>query len=127
MSRKQKVLIVEDEAISAMALSMNLRDRGYEVFKPVATGEEAVKSVEKETPDLVLMDLVLAGKLDGIEAAKEIQSYHDIPIILITGYQMDERTAERAKQVKPGSCLVKPLKSSEVGLVIDKTLQKTGA
>lgn len=119
--RRTKVLIVEDEAISAMALSMSLRNKGYDVLGPVAKGEEAVKKAEKEKPDVVVMDLLLAGQMNGIETAKKIQSINDVPIVFVSSYQ-DDDILEKARELKFSTCLIKPLKSSEVAFAIDKAL-----
>ena len=84
-SRKIKVLIVEDEAILGLLLSRSLGRLGYEVGEPIATGEEALRRTEQEQPDVVLMDIRLAGAMDGIEAAREITARYGTPIIFMNG------------------------------------------
>ncbi|MGZ7050315.1 MAG: response regulator, partial [Methanobacterium sp.] len=81
-----KILIVEDEAITAMDLESILQKLGYEVVSIASTGEEAIQKSEELEPDLVLMDIVLKGQMDGISATKEIQSCYDIPVIYLTAY-----------------------------------------
>jgi two-component system, response regulator PdtaR len=84
-----KILIVEDEVISAMYLEMMLKRKNYNVLKPVGTGENAVKAARKHNPDVIIMDIRLAGEMDGIEAAREIRSFSSPFIIFMTGYQID--------------------------------------
>lgn len=84
----KRVLIVEDEAIVAMALSRALPRFGYHVCRVFASGEEAIEGVENERPDLILMDIHLVGALDGIQAADHIRARYDIPIVFMTGYDI---------------------------------------
>ena len=87
MGKKIKILIVEDEVIFAMSIRRVLTMWGYETCGLASTGEEAVRCVKIENPDLIIMDVSLKGHMDGIDAAKEIRSDYDAPIIFITGYQ----------------------------------------
>ena len=86
MRRKIKILIAEDEAISALSMQSALIRSGYNVCELVSTGEEAVEREKREKPDLVIMDVILNGRINGIEAAMQIRSRSDIPIVFITGY-----------------------------------------
>jgi DNA-binding NarL/FixJ family response regulator len=113
-----KILIVEDEVISAMCIQMDLREKGYEVYKPVSTGEEAIEIVKKDSPNIVLMDIGLAGEIDGIETAKQITSFCKIPIIFITGYP-DEELRERVKDLNPAGYFLKPLDIEQVESTIN--------
>jgi two-component system, response regulator PdtaR len=101
-------LIVEDEAILALALERLLTSIGCRVVKIVATGEEAISSAKAERPDLVAMDIRLAGNMDGIEAAAVIMAELGIPIIFMTGYD-DRAIKERAMKLRPQGYLVKPV------------------
>ncbi|MCK5504665.1 MAG: response regulator, partial [Thermodesulfovibrionia bacterium] len=83
---KIKILVVEDEAIIATSLQKQLENYGYIVPSVEATGEEAIKKVSEDSIDLVLMDIVLLGEMDGIEAADQIRSRFDIPVIYLTAY-----------------------------------------
>ena len=121
MGRKKKILIVEDEAIFATSMQRVLIKSGYDVCEPVSTGEEAVKRAKEEKPDLVLMDVILDGKIDGIEAAMDIRSLHDIPIVFISGCQ-EEKLLERAKSVRSSIYLTKPIKPQDLELAINQTL-----
>ena len=119
MARKKKILIVEDEAIFATSIQRVLIKSGYEVSEPVSTGEEAVERAKEETPDLVIMDVMLEGKIDGIEAAMNIRSLNDIPIVFISGYQ-EEKLLKRAKSVASSIYLIKPITPQDLELAIDQ-------
>lgn len=121
--KKPKILIVEDEALLAMSMRIDLEDLGYEVCKSVSSGEEAVKIANEEKPDAVLMDIHLRGEMDGIEAAKQIKSLQGIPIIFITGYPSHE-TAEKIKSVEPIGYFVKPVASKDIHSLLSKVLGK---
>ena len=123
MKEKVKILIVEDEAIIAMRLQMELNNAGYEVCQMVASGKDAIKSVEDEKPDMVLMDIRLAGEMDGIEAAQEILSRYETSIIFMTGYT-DEDVMERAKKLEPTAYLIKPVRVYDIDSIIDSALKK---
>src|SRR4030043_1856411 len=82
-----KILLVEDEVITAMLMKIELRKIGYTVAYHVTTGEDAIINAKQNSPDIILMDIRLAGEIDGIEAASIIKSEFDIPIIFITGYE----------------------------------------
>jgi PAS domain S-box-containing protein len=120
---KAKVLIVEDEAIIAKDLEWRLRGMGYEVPFVVASGEEAISKAEESNPDLVLMDIMLRGTMDGIEAANQIRTKADIPIIYLTAY-IDEEILERAKITEPFGYLIKPIGDRELHSTIEITLHK---
>ncbi len=121
MRENIRILIVEDEFLAAIYLQRELTRSGYTVSQLIATGEEAIESVEQEQPDLVLMDIRLAGAIDGIEAAREIVSRHTIPIIFMTGYSDDE-TRERAQRLAPAAYLIKPLHIYQVKSAIESAL-----
>lgn len=118
MSRPIQVMLVEDEALLAILLQKNLQSLGYEVSGPYATGEEAVEEARKNRPDVVLMDIRLAGALDGIEAAEKIMAMHNTPIIFMTGYS-DVETIARAQALNPAAYLVKPVSKEYIKSVID--------
>src|SRR5271156_2495987 len=99
MSNAQ-ILVVEDEPIVAKSIKCELESMGYSVPTTAATGEEAVAKAEDMHPDLVLMDIVLRGRMDGIEAAEAIRHRLDIPVIYLTAYQ-DRETLGRAKITEP--------------------------
>ncbi len=114
-------MIVEDEIIQAMDLKSDLIGMGYEVCELVTTGEDAINNVEQEKPDIVLMDIILNGKINGIGAAKKIHSLYGIPIIFITGHD-DEGRRELADKVEPSGYFIKPLDIEGLKLAIEKAL-----
>lgn len=120
---KAKIMVVEDEAITAKDLQMTLQDLEYEVPAVVFTGEEAVQKAEEHKPDLVLMDIVLLNKMDGIAAAEQIRKKFDIPVVYLTAYA-DENTLERAKVTEPYGYIVKPFNDKEVRSSIEVALYK---
>jgi CheY-like chemotaxis protein len=113
-----RILIVEDEVIIAMGIQMELEMAGYEVCQIVATGEQAVACVASHHPDLVLMDNRLAGKMDGIEAARIILARHPLPIIFMTGYTAQE-IMERAQELNPLGILTKPVRVFQLERLIN--------
>lgn len=110
-------MIVEDEAIVAESIASKLRKFGYEVAGPVPTGEEAVRIAGEVRPDVVLMDIHLAGTIDGIDAAAEISKSYRIPVIFLTAYA-DDQTLERAKEAKPFGYLIKPFRERDLHATI---------
>lgn len=100
VSMKKKVLIVEDEPLIGMMLAENVRDLGGQVSRIVTTGEAAMRAVEQERPDAILMDINIEGPLDGIETARAIMDGQAIPILFFTGHQ-DPELIERASSVGP--------------------------
>jgi len=119
----EKIMVVEDEWIVADQICNNLREFGYTVCSTASTGEEAIRKVETDRPDLILMDIVLNGGFDGIETADRITLRFDIPIIYLTAYTKPEYI-ERAKQTKPFGYLVKPFKEHELYSNIEMALHK---
>jgi len=103
-----KVMIVEDEAIAALATEMMLQRLGYDVCCNVTSGEEALEAIGDARPDLLIMDVRLDGELDGIETAERIRKNQDIPVIYVTAYS-DETTRDRANATFPLAYLIKPL------------------
>jgi len=120
-----RILIVEDEVVVAMELQENLVRLGYQVDGIVAYGEEAIRAAGELRPDLVLMDIKLAGKVDGVEAAANIYSNYNIPIIFLTAHS-DEGTLQRAKLSEPFGYLVKPFSEAELRTTIEVSLHKHG-
>jgi CheY-like chemotaxis protein len=116
-------MIVEDEAIFAEAMQIILQNLGYDVTSIESTGEEAIEKVEEEKPDLVLMDIMLEGEMDGIEVAKQIRSHFNIPVIYITAYA-DKAMFERAKITEPFGYIVKPVEDRDLHITIEMALYK---
>jgi diguanylate cyclase (GGDEF)-like protein/PAS domain S-box-containing protein len=119
----EKILIVEDEKIIALDLQRRLERFGYSVVGMAADGQDAVNLAKDREPDIILMDIMLAGNMDGIEAAKQIRKKFAIPVIFLTAYT-DEKTLERAKEVEPFGYILKPFKERELYTTIDIALYK---
>jgi PAS domain S-box-containing protein len=119
----KQILVVEDEIIIAEDIQRKLKKMGYVVPVIVSSGEEAIKKTEENNPDLVLMDIVVYGKTDGIEAAEQIRSHFDIPVVYLTAFA-DEKTLERAKLTEPFGYLIKPFKEKELQITIEIALYK---
>lgn len=119
----ESVLIVEDEGFIALGLRELLERNAYRVSGTAATGEDAVKMAETDMPDLILMDIELIGKIDGIEAARQIRAHADIPIIYLTAYSDNQRLA-RAKETVPYSYLVKPYNERELLAAVEMALYR---
>lgn len=120
---KPRVLIVEDEAITALDLATELRGLGYEVCGIVDTAAEAVAVTARERPRLVLMDVRLAGGGDGIEAARHIRHQQDTAVVFLTAHS-DEATLARALDVSPDGYLIKPFRARELKVAVDVALAK---
>ncbi len=122
MKKKIKIMLVEDEVLIAQSLSLELEIAGYEMCKFVAYGEDAIETAKKEKPDIILMDIHLAGKMDGIEAAKKILEFKEIPIIFVSGYS-GAKIVERAKQINPAAYLDKPVEAWFLKSIIDPIIK----
>lgn len=123
---KYKILVVEDEFIVAADIRMTLQKLNYSVTSTVNNGEDALKKVLFEKPDLILMDITLKGELDGIETAKIIMAQHGLPVIYLSALN-DERTLDRALSTKPYGYLIKPFAAVELQTVIKSALTKSHA
>jgi CheY-like chemotaxis protein len=119
----KKIMVVEDESIIAEDIRMSLIKKGYDVPFVVSMGEVAVEKVKENKPDLILMDIMLAGKMDGIETASAIRSKFDIPVIFLTAY-CDENILARAKITEPFGYLIKPFKDRDLFITIEMSLYK---
>mgnify|MGYP000908897268 CR=1 FL=1 len=107
----EKILIVEDEPITAEALSLMLKELKYEPVDTASTGEEAIHLAQKYRPDVILMDIILDGEKTGIQASALIHEKMNIPIIFLTAYG-DMETLEKAKATEPLGYIVKPITDS---------------
>lgn len=114
---KLNILIVEDESLVAKALSVTLMRLGHKVTLIASTGEEAIQRAKEERPDMILMDIILDGEMDGIEAARIISSRAPIPFIYVTAHA-DQNTKERADLTRPFGYLIKPYKEKELEAAI---------
>jgi DNA-binding NtrC family response regulator len=120
---KKKILIVEDEIIIARELEIILRNLRYEVCATVVSGEAALQATEKYRPDLILMDIMLIGDMDGIETSSRITSANDLPVVYITAYD-DQQMLDRAKLTEPYGFILKPFETRTLYVVIEIALYK---
>ena len=116
-----KVLVVDDEAIITMQLEERLSSMGYTISGMAASGEEAIEKARRLLPDIVLMDIVMPGKMNGIDAAKIITEELDIPVVFVTSYA-DDAIIEKAKHVRPYGYIVKPFNELEIKAAIEVAL-----
>lgn len=123
MKHGTRILVVEDEIIIAEDIQRKLKKMGYDVPVIVSSGEEAIRKTKEIIPDLILMDIVIHGNMDGIETAGQIHSLFDIPVVYLTAYA-DEKTLERAKITEPFGYLIKPFKERELQITIEIALYK---
>jgi CheY-like chemotaxis protein len=121
---KATIVIVEDEAIVGADIQNTLERLGYDAPAIAVSGEEALKRIEEIGPDLVLMDIILQGEMDGIEVAAAIRAASNIPVVYLTAY-MDEERLRRAKAVGPFAYIPKPFEEGELASTIEKALSKT--
>ena len=120
---KLKILVAEDESIVAKDIQNSLKKLGYTVPVVVATGEKAIEEAEQSHPDLILMDIMLKGKINGIEAANTIRERFEIPVIFLTAYA-DEGTLNKAKIAEPYGYIIKPFKEKELQTTIEMAMYK---
>jgi signal transduction histidine kinase len=118
-----RILVVEDERIIALHLRQQLTKLGYDVPNTVSTGDHALRRIEEAQPDLVLMDINLKGKRDGIATAAAIRRSYPIPIIYLTAFSADE-TLARAAATNPHGYLLKPFSERELHAMIQVTLAR---
>jgi len=122
----ESILIVEDDFIVAKVIEKNLLELGYQVAGLVADGEEAVAKAGSERPDLVLMDIHLQGRIDGVSAAEQIHASLDIPVVFLTAFS-DQPTFERALVASPYGYIVKPFSRNTLGTTIRVALNRKKA
>ena len=118
MKPARSIYVVEDEAIIALTIDHTLNKLGYNVVGSVESGEECLAALEELKPDLVLMDINLAGKLDGIETAAIIKERFDIPVVFLTAYSSAD-ILHRARLTDPFGYLVKPFNEKDLYSTIE--------
>jgi len=121
--KKYKILIVENDLLVAEDIKQILQNYGYSVTSIVTSGQETLIKAEQNAPDLVLMDVVLNGQMNGIEAAQKLHTSFDIPVIYITAYS-GEKTIEAAKLTEPYGYMIKPIDEKELLIAIEIALNK---
>jgi len=122
---KTNVIVVEDESIVSKDIQHSLKKLGYQVVGAAATGEKALELVRSERPDIVLMDIMLKGDMNGIEAAEIIRAEFAIPVVFLTAYA-DEFTLAKAKVTEPYGYIIKPFKEIDLHTSIEMAIYKHG-
>jgi two-component system, cell cycle sensor histidine kinase and response regulator CckA len=122
-NEKQRLLLVEDEALVALDLKRRLEGMGYEVAGHAVTGEEAIQKAMALTPSLVLMDIRLGGLVDGIEATEIIRRRLDVPVVYLTA-DAEEATLRRARVTEPHGFVLKPIRDRELRIAIEMALYR---
>ncbi len=117
------VLVVEDESIVSKDIQHSLKKLGYHVAGAASSGEQAVKLAIDTQPDIILMDIMLKGEMNGIEAAGQIRAETNIPVIFLTAYA-DESTLNKAKVTQPYGYIIKPFKEIDIHTSIEMALYK---
>ena len=120
-NKKIKVMVVEDEVLIGLMLVKKLRAYGYDVGDVITTGEDSIESAGKIRPSVVLMDVTLAGQMNGIEAARQIKNKYGIPIIIFTGYS-DRLLHDQARLIDPVAILAKMDPISDIIAAIEKAV-----
>lgn len=120
---KTKILIVEDEWVIGNDLKDSLENIGYDVVEVLPSGEEAIQYMQNNKPDIVLMDIILQGDMNGIVAADKIQTCYKVPVIYLTAHSNTD-TLDRAKLTNPFGYLVKPIKIREAHIIIEMAIAK---
>jgi PAS domain S-box-containing protein len=121
--KNTRILVVEDEVIIAMEIKDRLIRLGYQVPAIAASGEEALRSIPAAGPDLVLMDIMLEGPMDGVDAAEQIRQAYGLPVIFLSAYS-DNHTLERAKITEPFGYILKPFDERELHTAIEIALYR---
>ncbi len=125
MQKPLRLLIVEDEMIIAADISIQLAKLGYEVTGINTKAEDAISTVENNPPDIILMDISLGGRMNGIEAAEYILEYFKIPVIFLTS-NTDDATFQKAVAAKPYAFISKPFQEKDLQRAIEITQKRIG-
>jgi PAS domain S-box-containing protein len=121
--KKRKILIVEDEHIIAVDIRVCLEDLGYDVIGTISNGEDAIEFIGQAHPELILMDIMLDGDVNGLEVAEHVNQNFDIPVIFLTAYANDE-TLKKAAKASPHGYLIKPFEDRELRVSIEMAFYK---
>ena len=122
---KANVLVVEDEFIVSKDIQSSLKKLGYNVVGAAPSGEKALELLEANQPDIVLMDIMLKGEMNGIETAEIVRNQYSIPVIYLTAYA-DEATLSKAKVTEPYGYILKPFKEIDLHTSIEMAIYKHG-
>jgi len=120
---RERILIIEDEFITGEGIRQMVQEFGYEPIGPVASGKDAVTSALTHCPDVILMDILLKGSINGIQAAEAIRSHSRCPVIYVTAHS-DRFTVELSKAAEPFGHVLKPINGQELRAAIEKALSR---
>ncbi len=120
---KNKILVVEDEAITAQDIAESLTNLGYEVVGTISNGEEALQMAEQHRPDLALMDIVLKGRSNGTSTALKLRDLFGIPVIFLSAYS-DANPLQQAQKAEPLGYLTKPFNENDLRITVEMALFK---
>lgn len=121
--KDSRILLVEDEALVGIELKSSLQRLGYTKTELVKSGEEACDQVSEKSPDLVLMDVNLAGSMDGIEATQKIhEEYGNVPVVFITAYSSDS-IIDRIRETDAYGYIIKPIDDSDLETITQSVLE----
>jgi len=123
MNDSISILVVEDDIIICEDIRNSLEKMGYTLLDAVSTGEAAIKKIRQKKPNFIMMDIVLSGRLNGIETAKIINKKFNIPIIFISAYSYPI-TIKRAESTHPYGYLAKPFHADELKNIMEKAILK---
>ncbi|MBE2218143.1 MAG: response regulator [Ignavibacteria bacterium] len=119
--QKKRIAVVEDEGIVAMDISKCLTSLGYEVSFVSDSGEKAIEMLELHPTDMILMDVELKGKINGLETAMQIKKDSNVPVVFLTAFE-DEATLKRIGDLSSAGYLVKPFEDEQLKVTIEKVL-----
>ncbi len=105
---KKQILIVEDDLFLSQQLEIEIKRMGYDVIGKISNAADAVDIIKEQNPDLVLIDILLAGEMDGVDAISIIRDFSDVPVLYLTG-NTDEKTRKRAHASRPVAYIAKPV------------------
>jgi DNA-binding NarL/FixJ family response regulator len=123
MTNGKRILIIEDQMISAKGIERTLQRFGFQVMGIAASEDDAIKLLTEEVPDLMLVDIKLKGSKDGIEVAHQIQSQFDVPVVILTA-NTDDETVERVYHLGAYGYLVKPYRDEKLIEAVEFALKK---
>ena len=118
--KQKSILLVEDEAITAQSIQLELQSKGYQVII-AGSSDKAINAVKSSIPDVIIMDIHLAGNKDGIETMRSINEIKNIPVIFMTGYH-DELLIERTKELNLIDIIIKPINLEDVYKMLNKNI-----
>ena len=123
--KEKRILVVEDEGVVVLDIQKRLQALGYGVSGIATSGEEAMEMIRRNPPDLVLMDIQLCGRMDGVDTAGQILASFHIPVVYLTAYA-DPETLERAKITGPFGYILKPFDTKDLRVAVEMALYKHG-